>query len=69
MKIKKLATVSLCSTLLLTLVACSQTQKASDSTAETSVTQSQSNQVSWKATYSNLNNQPSAMITTRQSVQ
>ena len=60
MKIKKLATVSLCSTLLLTLVACSQTQKASDSTAETSVTQSKSNQVSWKATYSNLNNQPSA---------
>lgn len=60
MKIKKLATVSLCSTLLLTLVACSQTQKTSDSTAETSVTQPQSNQVSWKATYSNLNNQPSA---------
>ena len=60
MKIKKLATVSLCSTLRLTLVACSQTQKTSDSTAETSVTQSQSNQVSWKATYSNLNNQPSA---------
>ena len=60
MKIKKLATISLCSTLLLTLVACSQTQKTSDSTAETSVTQSQSNQVSWKATYSNLNNQPSA---------
>lgn len=60
MKIKKLVTVSLCSTLLLTLVACSQTQKTSDSTAETSVTQSQSNQVSWKATYSNLNNQPSA---------
>ena len=59
MKIKKLATVSLCSTLLLTLVACSQTQKTSDSTAETSVTQSQSNQLSWKATYSNLNNQPS----------
>lgn len=44
----------------MTLVACSQTQKTSDSTAETSVTQSQSNQVSWKATYSNLNNQPSA---------
>ena len=43
----------------MTLVACSQTQKTSDSTAETSVTQSQSNQVSWKATYSNLNNQPS----------
>ena len=60
MKIKKLVTVSLCSTLLLTLVAYSQTQKTSDSTAETSVTQSQSNQVSWKATYSNLNNQPSA---------
>ena len=60
MKIKKLATVGLCSTLLLTLVACSQTQKTSDSTTETSVTQTQSAQVSWKATYSNLNNQPSA---------
>ena len=60
MKFKRLATIVLCSTLLLTLVACSQTQKTSDSTAETSVTQSQSNQVSWKATYSNLNNQPSA---------
>ena len=60
MKIKKLATLGLCSTLLLTIVACSQTQKTSDSTAETSVTQSQSKQVSWKATYSNLNNQPSA---------
>ena len=60
MKIKKLATIGLCSTLLLTLVACSQTQKTSDSTTEASVTQSQSNQVSWKATYSNLNNQPSA---------
>ena len=60
MKFKRLATISLCSTLLLTLVACSQTQKTSDSTAETSVTQSQSNQVSWKATYSNLNNQPSS---------
>ena len=59
MKIKKLATIGLCSTLLLTLVACSQTQKTSDSTAETSVTQSQSNQVSWKATYSNLNSKPS----------
>ena len=59
MKFKRLATIGLCSTLLLTLVACSQTQKASDSTAETSVTQSQSKQVSWKATYSNLNNQPS----------
>ena len=60
MNFKRLATIGLCSTLLLTLVACSQTQKTSDSTAETSVTQSQSNQVSWKATYSNLNNQPSA---------
>ena len=60
MKIKKLATLGLCSTLLLTIAACSQTQKTSDSTAETSVAQSQSNQVSWKATYSNLNNQPSA---------
>lgn len=60
MKNRKIVAVSLCSTLLLTLVACSQTQKTSDSTAETSVTQSQSNQVSWKATYSNLNNQPSA---------
>lgn len=60
MKFKRLATIGLCSTLLLTIVACSQTQKTSDSTAETSVTQSQSKQVSWKATYSNLNNQPSA---------
>ena len=60
MKYKRLATIGLCSTLLLTLVACSQTQKISDSTDETSVTQSQSNQVSWKATYSNLNNQLSA---------
>lgn len=60
MRIKKIVAVSLCSTLLLTLVACSQTQKTSDSTAETSVTQPQSNQISWKATYSNLNNQPSA---------
>jgi len=60
MKFKRLATIGLCSTLLLTLVACSQTQKTSDSTVETSVTQSQSKQVSWKATYSNLNNQPSA---------
>ena len=60
MKIKKLATVSLCSTLLLTLVACSQTQKTSDSTAKTSVTQTQSAQVSWKASYTNMNSQPSA---------
>ena len=60
MKFRRLATIGLCSTLLLTLVACSQTQKTSDSTTETSVTQTQSAQVSWKATYSNLNNQPSA---------
>ena len=60
MKFKRVATIGLCSTLLLTLVACSQTQKTSDSTAETSVTQSQSKQVSWKATYSNLNNQQRA---------
>jgi len=60
MKFKRLATIGLCSTLLLTLVACSQTQKTSDSTTEASVTQSQSDQVSWKATYSNLNNQQSA---------
>ena len=59
MKFKRLATIGLCSTLLLTLVACSQTQKTSDSTAETSVTQSQSNQVSWKATYSNMNSKTS----------
>ena len=60
MKYKRLASIGLCSTLLLTLVACSKTQKTSDGSAETSVTQSQSNQVSWKASYSNLNNQPSA---------
>ena len=60
MKIRKLATISLCSTLLLTLVACSQTQKTADGTAETSVTQIQSAQVSWKASYTNMNSQPSA---------
>ena len=59
-KNNRLIKIGLCSTLLLTLVACSQTQKTSDSTDETSASQSQSNQVSWKATYSNLNNQPSA---------
>ena len=59
MKIKKLATIGLCSTLLLSLVACSQTQKTYDSTAETSVTQTQSDQVAWKATYSNMNSNPS----------
>ena len=51
--------IGLCSTLLLTLVACSQPQKASDATTENSVTQTQSGQVSWKATYSNMNSKPS----------
>ena len=59
MKFKKLATLGLCSTLLLTLVACSQVQKSSDGTTDTSITQAQSNQVSWKATYSNMNSKPS----------
>ena len=59
-KNNRLIKIGLCSTLLLSLVACSQTQKTYDSTAETSVTQTQSDQVAWKATYSNLNNQPSA---------
>ena len=60
MKFKRLATIGLCSTLLLSLVACSQTQKTYDSTAETSVTQTQSGQVSWKASYTNMNSKPSA---------
>lgn len=60
MKIKRLATIGLCSTLLLTLVACNQAQKSSDGTTETSVTQTQSAQVSWKASYTNMNSQPSA---------
>ena len=60
MKFRRLATIGLCSTLLLTLVACSQTQKSSDGTTETSVTQTQSAQVSWKASYTNMNSQPSA---------
>ena len=59
MKFRRLATIGLCSTLLLTLVACNQAQKSSDGTTETLVTQSQSNQVSWKATYSNMNSKPS----------
>ena len=58
-KNNRLIKIGLCSTLLLTLVACSQPQKASDATTETSVTQTQSEQVSWKATYSNLNSKPS----------
>ena len=59
MKFKKLATLGLCSTLLFTFVACSQAQKKSEATTENSVSQSQSNQVSWKATYSNMNSKPS----------
>ena len=59
-KNNRLIKIVLCSTLLLTLVACSQPQKASDATTENSVTQTQSGQVSWKATYSNMNSKPSA---------
>ena len=59
MKFKRLATIGLCSTLLLTLVACSQVQKSSDGATDTSITQAQSNQVSWRATYSNMNSKPS----------
>ncbi|MGZ9835658.1 DUF4300 family protein [Streptococcus sp. V940] len=59
MKFKRLATIGLSSMLLLSLMACSQVQKTSDGTTETSASQSQSNQVSWKATYSNLNSKPS----------
>ena len=54
-KNNRLIKIVLCSTFLLTLVACSQPQKASDATTENSVTQTQSGQVSWKATYSNMN--------------
>ena len=60
MKFKRLASLGLCSTLLLTLVACNQAQKSSDGTTETSVTQTQSAQVSWKASYTNMNSQPSS---------
>lgn len=60
MKFRRLATIGLCSTLLLTLVACNQAQKSSDGTTETSVTQIQSAQVSWKASYTNMNSQPSS---------
>lgn len=58
-KNNRLIKIGLCSTFLLTLVACSQPQKASDATTENSVTQTQSGQVSWKATYSNMNSKPS----------
>ena len=60
MKFERLATIGLCSTLLLTLVACSQAQKKSEATTENSVTQTQSGQVSWKASYTNMNSKPSA---------
>ena len=60
MKFKRLATIGLCSTLLLTLVACNQAQKSTDGTTETSVTQTKSAQVSWKASYTKMNSQPSA---------
>ena len=59
-KNNRLIKIVLCSTLLLTLVACSQPQKASDATTENSVTQTQSGQVSWKASYTNMNSKPSA---------
>ena len=59
-KNNRLIKIGLCSTFLLTLVACSQTQNTTDGTSDTSVTQVQSNQVSWKATYSNMNSKPSA---------
>lgn len=59
-KYNRLVKIALCSTLLLTLVACNQAQKSSDGTTETSLTQTQSAQVSWKASYTNMNSQPSA---------
>ena len=58
-KNNRLIKIALCSTLLLTLVACNQAQQTTDGTTETSVTQTQSDQVSWKATYSNMNSKPS----------
>lgn len=59
-KNNRLIKIGLCSTLLLTLVACNQAQKSTDGTTETAVTQNQSAQVSWKASYTNMNSQPSA---------
>ena len=58
-KNNRLIKIVLCSTFLLTLVACSQPQKASDATTENSVTKTQSGQVSWKASYTNMNSKPS----------
>ena len=59
MKYKRLAAIGLCSMLILPVVSCGQTQNTTDGTTNTSVTQSQSNQVSWKATYSNMNSKTS----------
>ena len=56
---RKIRLMSCCGLAIFTLAACSQPQKASDATSENSVTQSQSNQVSWKAIYSNMNSKPS----------
>ena len=58
-KNNRLIKIGLFSTFLLTLVACSQPQKTNETTMENSVSQSQSNQVSWKTTYSNMNSNPS----------
>lgn len=41
-------------------MACSQVQKSSDGTTESSVTQTQSDQVAWKASYSIMNSKTSA---------
>ena len=43
----------------MTLVACNQAQQTTDGTTETSVTQTQSDQVSWKALYTNMNSKSS----------
>ena len=59
MNFRRLATIGLCSTFLLTLVACNQAQQTTDGTTETSVTQTQSDQVSWKALYTNMNSKSS----------
>lgn len=60
MKYKRLAAIGLCSMLILPVVSCGQTQNTTDGTTNTSVTQSQSDQVSWKASYTNMNSKPSA---------
>lgn len=58
-KNNRLIKIVLCSTFLLTLVACNQAQQTTDGTTETSVTQTQSDQVSWKALYTNMNSKSS----------